>query len=301
MKNRYKIISRDIVRGLRQPKPESHKGDNGRLLIAAGSRKYHGSLLFSLKTAARIVDLVYVLTDKENEDLVKRLRGETAAFITVRNTNLYEYTDDGKVDCVLIGPGMGETKRTYRLVEKVLKSKIKAVLDADALRVLDLRLKRLLNARHILTPHGGEFKKTFGLAVSAQNVLKIVKKYKCNLVLKGKVDIVGAPNLGVFLNRTGNAGMTKGGTGDVLAGLIAGLFCKNDAFASAAAGVYLNGLAGDELYRKVGPYYDAKDLADQLPKTMGKIIFNQFPMTEIFKGFESLMKIKNLKLRARRH
>jgi len=65
--------------------------------------------------------------------------------------------------------------------------------------------------------------------------------------------------------------MTKGGTGDVLAGLIAGLACKNDLFLAASVGAYINGLAGDTLYKKVGPYFNASDLCEEIPMIMEKV------------------------------
>ena len=74
------------------------------------------------------------------------------------------------------------------------------------------------------------------------------------------------------MNKTGNEGMTKGGTGDVLAGLIAALYCKNDVFLAASCGTYLNGLAGDELYERVGPYFNASDLVREIPRVMKKVI-----------------------------
>jgi hydroxyethylthiazole kinase-like uncharacterized protein yjeF len=259
-----RIINRKIFQRLRLPSPKSHKGDNGRLLIVAGSSKYHGALLYTVKAASRIVDLIYVLTTPDNRNLIHKLKGQTAEFITI--TKISEVKN--KIDCVLIGPGLGVSGKTKKLVSAVLRSNKKAVLDADALMVLDAALKKLLNRNHILTPHRGEFKKTFGLAPTAANVKKMAKQYGCIIVLKGRVDVVGHPARGLYYNRTGNEGMTKGGTGDVLAGLTAALFCTNDAFHAAAAGVYFNGGAGDYLYKKIGPYYDAEDLTEALPKVL---------------------------------
>jgi len=91
------------------------------------------------------------------------------------------------------------------------------------------------------------------------------------VVLKGQVDYVATPNGDVWENHTGNQGMTKGGTGDVLAGMIAAFFCRNNALTSAAAGGFLNGLAGDQLYKKIGPYFNAEDLVEQIPKTLWKL------------------------------
>ena len=90
-------------------------------------------------------------------------------------------------------------------------------------------------------------------------------------VLKGPVDYVCSPTECAY-NTTGNEGMTKGGTGDVLAGLIAALACKNDLFLAACAGVYFNGLAGDQLYQRVGPFYNASDLCDQVPVVMKEVL-----------------------------
>lgn len=289
------IIGTAIVKEIKFPKPATHKGDNGRLLIIAGSKKYHGSLLYALKVASRIVDLIYVLTTRENQKLIEKLKEKTAEFIPVNLPLLVRRGRGGhrgcgdydplfisssrggdiRPDCILIGPGMGVSKRTYNLVKKVLKSGIRAVLDADALNVLDAKLKRLLNQNYILTPHAGEFKKVFKLTPNVENVRKMVKKYSCTIVLKGRVDILGNPVSGIRYNVTGNQGMTKGGTGDVLAGLIAAFFTKNDAFISAAAGVFINGKAGDELYKRVGPFYSAEDLVEQIPKTLWYIIKKQ--------------------------
>lgn len=291
MRNSQKINA-DIVRKLILPKKSSHKGQNGRLLVVAGSEKYHGSLLYAIKAAAKIVDLVYVLTTKENQKLVRKLKSKTASFIPIHNvpfTPSYLQRGEGELfDCILIGPGMGASRRTYNLVKAVLKSGIRAVLDADALNVLNARLLRLLGPQHILTPHQQEFKRVFGVAPNLTIVRNEATRHKCAIVLKGKVDILVTPShsppirrtggenkrIRVAFNSTGNEGMTKGGTGDVLAGLIAAFYTKNDGFISAAASVYLNGLAGDELYKKVGPYFDAEDLIEQIPKTLWRLLRN---------------------------
>ena len=105
----------------------------------------------------------------------------------------------------------------------------------------------------------------------------MAEKYNCTILLKGAVDIVCSPfdsaqgETRCVRVSGGNAGMTKGGTGDVLAGLVASLYCKNDAFLSACAGSFINKKAGDELYKRVGYYFNASDLADEIPKVMKKL------------------------------
>lgn len=266
----YKVINKSIIKQLPLPKPNSRKRDNGRLLIIAGSNKYFGALVYTIKAAFRIVDLIYLLSTPENQQLIKKLKIKTAEFMPVSKFPNKKLLTD--IDSILIGPGMGRSANTKRLTSQVLKSGKKAVLDADALNVLDNNLKRLLSANHILTPHHKEFRRLFLLAPNQTNVSLMAKKYHCTIILKGPVDVVAGPNGKITLNKTGNAGMTKGGTGDVLAGLIAALYTTNDTYTSAAAGAYINGAAGDDLYKKIGTSYNAEDLANQIPYTLHKLI-----------------------------
>lgn len=272
------IVTSSIIKKLNLPKPNSRKRENGRLLIIAGSDKYFGALVYAVKAASRIVDLVYVLTTRNNRKLIEKMKLKTAGFMPVKSLpemwgKHWGGTKGAKdVDAILIGPGLGISARTKNLVHKILKSKIKAVLDADALNVLDAKMFMLINQNHILTPHHREFKRLFGLIGTPKNAQKMMKKYKCTIVLKGPVDYIANVDEGLWQNKTGNQGMTKGGTGDCLAGLIAGFYTVNNAFTSAAAGVYLNGAAGDDLYKKVGPFYNAEDLADQVPYTLQQLV-----------------------------
>ena len=148
-----------------------------------------------------------------------------------------------------------------------------------------------LNGNVIITPHRKEFETLFHdvilseaknpnqrkeilrLASLAQddNVSQMAKKYKCTILLKGQIDIVCSLSQCVQIEG-GNAGMTKGGTGDVLAGLVAALYCKNDGFLAACAGSFINKKAGDSLFEKVGPYFNTSDLADEIPRVMKSLI-----------------------------
>lgn len=261
---RQHIISSKIIKSLHRPSPGSHKGDNGKLLIIAGSEKYHGALLLSAKIASKIVDLVYVSSVRENNELIKKLKSKLCEFITVTRQEIKKQVKN--VDCVLIGPGLGVSQESKRLVNNLLKKfpKKKFVLDADALKVVD---KKLLNKNCIVTPHSQEFKTLFGKNATKETVKEMTKKYGCVIVLKGQIDYVASP-IQCKVNKTGNQGMTKGGTGDVLAGLIAALACKNELFLAASAGVFLNGKAGGGLKRKVSYYYNASDLVEEIPKVM---------------------------------
>ena len=157
------------------------------------------------------------------------------------------------------------------------------VIDGGALQEMDLKN---IPMTAILTPHKKEFeilmkKSSAGEEVkkaSAEDQVKwFSKTYHCAVLLKGEQDMVCGggecdPEMCVpgECKRVmgGNVGMTKGGTGDVLAGLVAALYCKNDAFLAAAAGSYFNKKAGDSLYKKVGPNFNASDLVTEVPKAM---------------------------------
>lgn len=104
-----------------------------------------------------------------------------------------------------------------------------------------------------------------------ERVILFAKQYQCIVLLKGEKDIVSNGSE-TRIVEGGNAGMTKGGTGDVLAGLIAALACTNDPFISTIAGSYINKKAGDSLYETVGPFFNASDLADQIPRIMRDIL-----------------------------
>ena len=123
----------------------------------------------------------------------------------------------------------------------------------------------------IITPHKQEFETLFKILPTSKNAFDMAKKYNITILLKGEKDYI-ADNSKIIEVAGGNAGMTKGGTGDVLAGLVAALYCKNDAFLSASCGSYINKKAGDELCKKVGLYFNSSDLVNEIPSVMKKLI-----------------------------
>lgn len=252
-------VKRSIFKRLSFPKPKSHKYQNGLVLVIAGSRQYHGSLVFSAVTASRLADLVFICTAKENFPIVKKY---SPSFI------VHPYSDTGELikrcDSVLIGPGM-EQSRAMKRIASALVSKNKGkkfVLDATALRLLPAKK---LHSNCVVTPHAKEFTALFGMKPAKENVLKMAKKFHCIVCLKGAVDYI-SDGKKLYCNYTGNEGMTKGGTGDTLAGLIAGFAAKSPLLESTLSACYLNGYAGDLLKREKGIMYNAQDLMETLPK-----------------------------------
>lgn len=259
-----KVIDQEILKQLHRYDDDSHKGQNGKLLVIGGSELFHAASLWALEVASRIVDMVFYSSVPVNEEIVRKQKDRFHEGIVVPKNKLEEYLEEA--DCVLIGPGMERNRETKIMVNKMVKKypEKKWVIDGGALQMLD---PKLLTKTMIITPHHQEYKILFG----NEKIEAMVKKYKCTIVLKGKEDVV-CDLRQCLINQTGNEGMTKGGTGDVLAGLIAGLYCTNEAMVAASCGVYLNGLAGDRLYAMVGPYFNASDLMREIPKVMGEVV-----------------------------
>lgn len=253
-------ITKSIFKKLKKRSAKSHKGDNGIVLIIAGSRLYHGAAIFAGVTASRLVDLVYFATAKENLQIIKKASPE---FIVFEFGHIKTVLPEA--DSILIGPGLKKSPAMKNLVHHLLtKSKGKRfVLDATALRLIN---PKWLHCNCIVTPHANEFRHLFGKKPSAANTKAMAKKYNCIVVLKGAVDYISDGNKS-FENKTGNAAMTAGGTGDVLAGLIVAFAAKNDLMLAAKAGCYLNGYTADLLLREK-KIYNAQDLMEKIPAAM---------------------------------
>ncbi len=252
---------------------ESHKGDNGRVLIIGGSNHYYGAPILSALGALNSgADLVYLAVPECNYEVT---RCYSPDFI-VRKYPGDHLTEESlklilkdKYDSVLIGPGLGTHVDTKRAVRELLKRiKVPVVLDADALKAVGgARLKK----ETVLTPHAGEFKILTGkrLPKKIENrsalVLREARGTGSVILLKAPVDIIASPQGKLRYNSTGNAGMTVGGTGDVLAGVVAGFLAQGmDSFQAACCGAFINGAAGDELYKRKGFGFTASDLGAEI-------------------------------------
>jgi len=262
--DKIKKVGIGEVKVLYKPSPKSHKGQNGKLTIIGGSRLFHGASLWALKVTSRIVDMVYYSSIPENNELTKSLKAKVYDFITVPREEIEDYIEES--DTVLIGPGLMREQETKTLTERLIKKfpDKRWVIDAGSLQMMD---KKYIPKNSILLPHTKEFEKLFGLKATPENAAKMAKKHSCIILLKGPTDFICSPS-GCKINTTGNEGMTKGGTGDVLAGLVAAFACKNDPFWAACASAFVNGLAGDRLKKRVGVYYNASDLVNEIPTTL---------------------------------
>ena len=243
------------IKTLHVPEKGSHKGENGKLLIVGGSKEYHGAPMLSILAARRFVDLVYFYPGENDSYLISAVKTIPEVIVVDGLKKIEE------VDCVLSGVGLGKAKFSARQLEAK-----KLVVDGDGLK----RVKGRIPKGAILTPHEGEFRMLFGMEGNKKNVKTMAKKHKCVILKKGPVDIISDGER-VEANTVHNPGMTKGGTGDVLAGLVAALACKNDSFKAAVAAAIITGEAGNILQKKYGYNFCASDVAWALPESYIKL------------------------------
>lgn len=274
------------------PHPQSHKGQNGKLLIIGGSELFHAASRWSLEVASKFVDMVFYASVPANNELIREAKGEFWNGIIVPRQEVESYVEEA--DAVLIGPGMErhqptqpeptpeqpltpdewqqDTRRVVNYLLKKYPSK-KWVIDAGALQMVEATL---LNEHCLLTPHQREL----GMLLAQFEQAPVVKSGEMavsqlqplldlgvTLLIKGPTDQVLRGDQ-QYAIPGGNAGMTKGGTGDVLAGLAAALYTTHDVLTSAIVASYLNKKAGDAMYQRVGPYFNATDLVEEIPKVL---------------------------------
>lgn len=266
------LFDRKLLEDLHKPSKNSHKGENGKLLIIGGSKLFHSGAIWPLEVASRIVDMVYFSSIDENNEVVKE-RFQNG--IVVPRGKIDEYIKEA--DAILIGPGMpreegieqGDDDTEKLTTDLLLKYPNKKwVIDGGSLQVIE---PQILPKNAIVTPHHGEFEKLFWEKPSVQNAEEMAKKFGVVILLKGEIDVVSDGKQTVEVPG-GNPGMTKGGTGDVLAGLVAALYTNNYPFLASVAGSFLNKAAGDALFKRVGIYFNATDLANEIPGVMKSYI-----------------------------
>ena len=251
----------------------SHKGNNGRVLVVGGSRDYSGAPTLAAHAAFKSgVDLVHVACP---QSVALPIRSYSPDFIvhTLSEEIIVEEDVDKivelskNVDSVVIGCGMGRDAETATALNEIVgEIKKPMVIDADGLKLLYNDLLNEIDGEIVVTPHSAEFKALFGLDVpeelkdKMEIISKVSNENKCVVLLKGALDIISNGKK-TRLNKTGNPGMTVGGTGDCLAGLTGGLLAKgHDAFEAACLGAYINGKAGDMASVKYEYHFTATDM-----------------------------------------
>lgn len=264
------------------PAADSHKGQNGKLLIIGGSSLFHSAVLWSAEIASHFVDMVHFCSTEENNKIFLQLKSLFHNGIIIRQKDVLDYAAED--DCILLGPGMvregDEADYARNLTHDLLNkfSSKKFVIDAGAMQIMKPELLTKLTQKAVITPHQKEFEMLFGENIENLTVDEkkskakaAAKKYSCIILLKAIVDIVTDGERIVTIEG-GNAGLTKGGTGDTLAGLTAALATTNDSFDSAVLASFLVKTAAEKLEKTSAYWYNTTELIEAIPKTARELL-----------------------------
>lgn len=277
------VTARLARRLLPTRRADGHKGTFGRIYVVAGDVGYTGAPVYAAEAAARtgsglvfvgVPQAVYPIVaarcatamaqplPEDREVLLKRLKG---------------------CDAVVLGPGLGRSQAAEELVLFLLeKLECPVVLDADGINAAAAHIDVLRGRRcpMVVTPHEGEFLPLGGdLSLGREEAaLAAARELGCVLVLKGPGTITAAPDGRARRNTTGNCGMAKGGSGDILSGMIASLIGQGaEPFDAAACAVWLHGRSGDLCQRQMTAYaMTPPDMVERLPEVFRELLESEF-------------------------
>lgn len=293
----YTYDKTDLGKLLPERKKNSHKGSYGKVLMITGSPGMAGAAFLSAAAAYTVgTGLVQIYTAAENRQVLQELLPEAiiSCYTTYEEEQLHQLLEWADVVCIGCGLGTGETSR--KLLQKTLKTVVHpCVIDADGLNLLseNPELLKERKAPVILTPHIKEMSRLSGISVSGiiETRMKVIdqileqaeqdsefqseqkiKSPSLTCVLKDSRTVVAQKDRQKFVNLAGNNSMAKGGSGDVLAGVITGLLAQHmDPFEAAAVGVFLHACGGDEAAKEKGNYSVlARDLINGVACAMKK-------------------------------
>jgi NAD(P)H-hydrate epimerase len=277
----YIYVDATHVKGLIKKRGKfSHKGTYGHALICAGSFGKMGAAVLSTAAALRSgAGLVSAHIPHCGYNIMQTTNPEAMVIADEHENHITQLLDYTKFTAIGIGPGIGRETKTVDFIEKFLrKASVPLVIDADALNIISAYhyLRDLLPHGSIFTPHPGEFKRLVGEwkddIDKLNRQIAFSKQYKVVIVLKGANTSVSTPLGKVYFNSTGNPGMAKGGSGDVLTGIISALLAqKYEPEIAAVIGVYIHGAAGDLAALDSGiTGMDAMDIVRHLPRAFAQ-------------------------------
>jgi hydroxyethylthiazole kinase-like uncharacterized protein yjeF len=273
----------DVPLAVKHRLSEAHKGTFGKLLVIGGSDVFSGAPALVAMAALRTgVDLATIAAPEKTAYAISSM---SPALITIKlkgkhlsSSNISALKEHlESATAVVAGPGLGlhsETQEaTLELVELMEERGTPLLLDADGLKAF-AEFKRKVDMPLVLTPHAREYeilterKLPKELEEKTKEVQKMAQKLGATLLLKGPVDVI-SDGVKMKLNFTGNPGMTVGGTGDVLSGVVGGLLAMGaDSFRAAVAGAFINGAAGDFVMTKKGYHMIPTDLLEWIPRVI---------------------------------
>ncbi len=274
-----KPLTPDMVKKYIPPrKPNSRKGDNGKILIIGGSYMYHGAPILSSLAALRTgSDLVYTAVPKVNVHETRAASPDLIVIpladskLTRGSVNKLLGQVPVGIDSAAIGMGLAvqDIEALKLLIKSLIERDVRLSLDASALRK---EILPIIKGKNILvTPHPGEFERLFGEKIPDDKKTKIstvqkhAKKNSLTIMLKGSDDIISDGSK-TLINSKKTPTMTVGGTGDVLSGITASMLSRNrNVIEAAASAAFLNGQAGKTIQKQFGMHMIASDLINALP------------------------------------
>lgn len=287
---KVRVEKKDVATVLPERRREAHKGDYGRLLVVGGSSRYVGApALVALAALRSGVDLAIIAAP---EKAAWAINSFSPDIITIKllcrdlePAALSELRNEFKsATAVVVGSGIGTLAKTRDAVlelARMLKKeypRLPALFDADGLKALASERVLPQGMPWVLTPHAREFELLTGVDLPtdiegrAQQVKVAAKELGCTVLLKAWIDVIASPAGKVKLNYTGNSGMTVGGTGDVLAGVVGAFLSQGvEPFKAAVAGAWACGSAGDLCFKERSYELLASDLVEKLPAVFKEV------------------------------
>lgn len=294
---------RPYLKKLYIPSEKSHKGQNGKVLVIGGSTLFHSSPIWAAEIASHFADMVHFSSTQENNEIISSLKKSFRDGMIIHRKDIPDYATED--DAILIGPGMirkeiSKTSIIHPNFHEILELQDEAeyareithylfqnfpekrfVIDAGALQMIDKKWLQLLKQPAIITPHQFEFDRLFGISVADLSpdakevqVKKAAHENNCTILLKSIDDFISDGDTVVRVVG-GNQGLTKGGTGDVLAGLVVSLYAKNDPIEAVVIASFVLKKAAERLSESKGHWYNTTNLLEIIPDVLTDLVYNK--------------------------
>lgn len=277
----YHLLAAEDVNHIpKKRKKFDHKGVYGHGLLVAGSRGKMGAAILGASAALRTgIGLLTCHVPSSGNEILQTALPEAMVQTDASPDVISSAGDVSRFSAIAAGPGLGTGDETQSALRDLIPSDKPLVLDADALNILSLNKEwlRYMQPGNILTPHPKEFERLAGKTSGSFERLQLQRnfseEYKCIVILKGAHTSISMPDGRVFFNNTGNPGMARGGSGDVLTGMLLSLLAQGyTAEQAAILGVYLHGLAGDIAVSEAScESIIASDIINSIGKAFNKI------------------------------
>jgi len=294
---------RPFLDKLSLPREKSHKGQNGKVLVIGGSTLFHSSPIWAAEIASHFADMVHFSSTQENNEIITSLKKSFRDGMIIHQKDIPDYVAED--DAVLVGPGMVRSEiANFKIQISKFKDIIdiqdeaqyarelthylffnfpekRFVVDAGALQMIDKAWLKLLKQPAIITPHQFEFERLFGISVANLSsdekkvqIKKAALENNCVILLKSIDDFISDGDT-VIQVIGGNQGLTKGGTGDILAGLVVSLYAKNDPIESAVIASFVLKKAAEKLSQSKGHWYNTSNLLEIIPDVLTELVYNK--------------------------